>query len=352
MKRQQLKFIVLGAGINGLSCAFRLAEHYPDARIEIISERFSPNTTSDVAAGLWEPYLSGDTSKQMLRKWSRETYEYFHRLWKAGHADECGISLVPFISCSISPEPDDIFWKDFVFHYGDLTRERLEQLGQEHGEDYKSGTEFITFTCEPTKLMRVYTAVLKSRGITFHQQKIRSIQDLVREASTPTDVVVINCLGIGSRELLNDSKIGPSRGQVRRVEAPWMFHVFCNDSAYVIPNTGSVTMGGIKQIDDYELKTRQEDTETIKRGCHGIVPALERAPVKGDFVGLRPLRQAVRVETEWMETGDGNRFPVIHNYGHGGSGITLSWGCAGEVLTLVRNVIGEDIPAGRRKSKL
>lgn len=67
MKRQQLKFIVLGAGINGLSCAFRLAEHYPDARIEIISERFSPNTTSDVAAGLWEPYLSGDTSKQMLR---------------------------------------------------------------------------------------------------------------------------------------------------------------------------------------------------------------------------------------------------------------------------------------------
>ncbi|XP_021707205.1 D-amino-acid oxidase [Aedes aegypti] len=346
-----MKFIILGAGINGLSCAYRISEHYPNARLEIISERFSPNTTSDVAAGLWEPYLSGDTPKQLLRKWSRDTYEYFHKLWKDGRAEECGISLVPFVSCSCSTEPDDIFWKDFVFHYGDLTRDRLEQLSLEHGEDYKSGTEFITFTCEPTKLMKVYTSVLKSRGTVFRQQRIGSIEELAQEASHHTTVIVINCLGLGSRELLNDRKIGPSRGQVRRVEAPWMFHVFCNDRAYVIPNTGSVTMGGIKQIDDYELEARPADTDTIKRGCYGIVPALDRAPVKGEFVGLRPLRQAVRLETEWIKTDGANRFPVIHNYGHGGSGITLSWGCAGEVLNLVRNVICEDIPHSR-KSKL
>ncbi|XP_065079073.1 D-amino-acid oxidase-like [Ochlerotatus camptorhynchus] len=349
MMKQQ-KFIVLGAGINGLSCAFRLSERYPEALIEIISERFSPNTTSDVAAGLWEPYLSGDTSQKLLRKWSRDTYEYFHQLWKSGRADECGISLIPLISCSGSAEPDDIFWKDFVFSFRELTHQRLEQLGREHGEEYRSGVEFITFTCEPTKLMQSYTDALASRGVTFRHRKIGCFQELAQEFPSHS-LVVINCLGIGSGAILNDSQIEPSRGQVRRVEAPWLFHVFINDSAYVIPNTGSVTMGGTKQVGDYELQSRERNADTINRACCGLIPALERAPIKGNFVGLRPLRQAVRLEVEWFQTERGDRFPMIHNYGHGGSGITLSWGCAGEVLNLVQEVICEDGPS-RSKSKL
>jgi D-amino-acid oxidase len=39
-------------------------------------------------------------------------------------------------------------------------------------------------------------------------------------------------------------------------------------------------------------------------------------------VGLRPGRTAVRLERM------GN---IIHNYGHGGGGYTVAWGCASEV---------------------
>ena len=52
-------------------------------------------------------------------------------------------------------------------------------------------------------------------------------------------------------------------------------------------------------------------------------------------VGLRPCRRGgVRCEMEVM----GSK-TVVHNYGHGGSGITLSWGCAGEVLDIVTSII-------------
>jgi D-amino-acid oxidase len=49
-------------------------------------------------------------------------------------------------------------------------------------------------------------------------------------------------------------------------------------------------------------------------------------------VGLRPGRSTVRLE-EGEQLSSGAR--VVHNYGHGGAGITLSWGCAHEVVTLV-----------------
>jgi D-amino-acid oxidase len=48
-------------------------------------------------------------------------------------------------------------------------------------------------------------------------------------------------------------------------------------------------------------------------------------------VGLRPARSEVRLEATTLADGR----PLVHNYGHGGSGFTLSWGCADEVARLV-----------------
>jgi hypothetical protein len=33
--------------------------------------------------------------------------------------------------------------------------------------------------------------------------------------------------------------------------------------------------------------------------------------------------------------------PVVHNYGHGGSGLTLAWGCAGDAVQLVIDALGD-----------
>jgi D-amino-acid oxidase len=51
-------------------------------------------------------------------------------------------------------------------------------------------------------------------------------------------------------------------------------------------------------------------------------------------VGLRPVRPSVRLEAEAL--GGGRR--LLHNYGHGGAGVTLSWGCA---LDVTAEVLGQ-----------
>ncbi len=45
------------------------------------------------------------------------------------------------------------------------------------------------------------------------------------------------------------------------------------------------------------------------------------------WAGLRPYRDPLRLESELLE---GKL--IVHNYGHGGSGITLAMGCAEDVV--------------------
>jgi D-amino-acid oxidase len=68
-----------------------------------------------------------------------------------------------------------------------------------------------------------------------------------------------------------------------------------------------------------------------------MVPALRSAEVLGHRVGLRPARPSVRLES--VPHADGSPGGVVHCYGHGGAGVTLAWGCADDVVTLVREAL-------------
>ena len=78
----------------------------------------------------------------------------------------------------------------------------------------------------------------------------------------------------------------------------------------------------------------------MRARCNRFVPGLEHAEYDAEaplVQGLRPCRGAnVRVERELRRRGDGQQSRIVHSYGQGGSGFTLSFGCAGDVLALVR----------------
>jgi D-amino-acid oxidase len=107
------------------------------------------------------------------------------------------------------------------------------------------------------------------------------------------------------------------------------------DVSYLFPHQDTVVLGGTMADGDWDTEPRPEVAERIVADCALIEPRVRDAPVLAHRVGLRPARPEVRLEAEAL---DGGRV-LWHNYGHGGAGVTLSWGCARE---LAAGVLGRE----------
>lgn len=144
--------------------------------------------------------------------------------------------------------------------------------------------------------------------------------------------VIFNCTGLGAKLLCNDKHLVPIRGQVIKVKAPWIKTAFYSDSdTYIIPGfDGSVTLGGTRQYESWKLEPDKYDSLSIRDRCESLLPNLKNAPVIREAVGLRPHRSSVRVEMEIIKgtNNGGKEIRVIHNYGHGGYGVTTCPGTA------------------------
>lgn len=264
--------------------------------------------------------------RSFFSDWSKSAHDFFHELWLNGLAEEAGITMIACYRLTTDPDGTDTpCWKDVVFGFRMLTDKELDRVRSEHGRPYTGGNHFVTFCCEPTKFLPYLMKRFLAAGGRIEKRKVLSLDEF-----NNADLIV-NCTGLGSKDLTKDSKFQAIRGQIRRVKAPWIYEVLMHeddDGNYIIPNTNDVILGGTHQVNDFNLKVSQADTAFIANGCQKLYPSLKNAAVIGDMVGLRPGRQSVRLETE-IRVG---KPTVVHNVGHGGCGVTLCWGCADDVL--------------------
>ncbi|XP_015920783.1 D-aspartate oxidase [Parasteatoda tepidariorum] len=324
------KVAVIGAGIVGSSSALIAIEKVPNIEVTLISETFSPFTTGDGSAGLWKPYLLGNVAPERLRFWLTKTFNFLQDIFMSENASECGVGLLPCYEISTTPLETPTF-KDIFLDWRPMNLKEMALFPSR----YKYGAFMTTYFAECTKLIPELLKKFKERGGQIIKQKVENFSELCGKYD-----VVINCSGIGATGLTHDPELKPIRGQVIRVKAPWIKYAVMDPEFYILPNAEETICGGTKQVGDWNLDIVPKDRERILSGCTDLYPSLKKAQVVREWVGLRPGRNEPRIERETIKTVKGT-IEVIHNYGHGGSGVTIGWGCAHEAITLLEDALND-----------
>jgi D-amino-acid oxidase len=315
---------ILGAGVIGLTTALLLSDY--GCKATIITESMPVGTTSAVAPAMWHPYKV--EPNETLRRWALRSYQYFKLLSENPQSGVIPTTIYEYYSGD-AVEPWYAFAVDGLRKLSD--DEINNRVGKQALNDYKSGFEMKSFVIDSSVYLSFLLNQVISRGIEIQVRKVESLDDFIY-----SDSYVINCTGLGSRELLGDESVYPIRGQVVRVRSNYQSTPECvidengrRSVCYVVPRSNDVLLGGTATENDWNTDVDDATTNEIITKAKELIPKLADATFLSAHVGLRPARKEIRCEADEL-------YPwLIHNYGHSGAGYTLSFGCAEEVCTKI-----------------
>lgn len=308
--------VVIGCGVIGLTSGIRLLE--AGYAVTIVARDLPPATTSNIAAAVWFPYKAYPLDRVLA--WSQTSLDVYY----AEAADTAsGVRLATFIDLFDSPVPDP-WWRPAVRRFW---HPAAPDLPTGYADGHACEAPVIETSLYLRRLMDRFAAL----GGRIEQRAVTDLGVL-----TGPGRVVVNCAGLGARELALDPAVYPIRGQIVRLDRPADVETVLFDEharnalAYVIPRSADVIAGGTAAAGEWSVAVDEATAAEIVAKAVRLEPRLAGASVLEHLVGLRPGRATVRLEVEAMNGGR-----VVHNYGHGGAGFTLAWGCAAEVVGLI-----------------
>jgi D-amino-acid oxidase len=345
--------LVIGAGVSGLTTALCL--HRRNIPVTIVAEKFRSQTTSVIAGALWEwpPAVCGfhqnGLSLKRSKSWARHSYDVFLQL---SNQRDTGVTM-----------RKSLFYFRTDVQGNSFDRQKMEEIQrntlgfrhdpaliEEHGVSpafgLKDAYTHLAPTIDTDRYMEWLSREVERAGIKIVQERIgpdlyAQQKELQRRFEVNT---IVNCSGLGARELV-EPEVYPLRGALICIHNdgkafPKINEAYCvsHDDAlpgqnmiYIMPRSEKhLLLGGLAEPYEWDLSINWQNYEPIRRmweRCIEFLPRLKHAriddhcPVK---TGLRPMRpDNIRLEID--EQG------IAHNYGHGGSGVTFSWGCAEEL---------------------
>ena len=201
------KLAVVGAGVIGLTTAVHLQQAFSSASVTIIADKFMESTTSIGAAGIYSPSpIVPKGVSYDIRTLLTDSWNYFHELAHSTDAGDAGCHMISGYEF-YTAEKDVDFRRKTVYS--------ISKVGEKEMNIFPVNRSSVGYRCttilaSPLRFMPYLTKQFISKGGKFEKRKLVTLEKLVGRYD-----VVVNCTGFGARELLGDSKLYSSRGQIK-----------------------------------------------------------------------------------------------------------------------------------------
>ena len=309
--------LVVGGGVSGLTTALCLLR--AGLRVRVAARAYVAGTTSAIAAAFWYPYRV--FPEALVTGWARASYARFAEL--AASCPDAGVTrheAVEVFPAAHGPLPA---WVAALPDFAEVGPGELPP-------SYRAGHRFGSYVIETPIYLPWLIRQVESAGGILTARAYVDLDEALRDCSQ-----VVDCTGLDARRVVPDANVYPIRGQLVRVKNPGLSRVWIDEHSstgitYVVPRSRDVVLGGTADERVEDLTPDPASTRAILERCARLEPALAGAVPLSVAVGLRPGRPAVRVDREARGRG-----LIVHNYGHGGAGVTLSWGCAAAAADLL-----------------
>lgn len=305
---------IVGAGIIGVNTGLVLAQ--AGHTVTILSRDRIQKTTSWAAAAMCYPVNVEESER--CRKWFKASIGHMKRL---ASIEGSGVHEVDWMKCTRDERFAAPFWLNCVEDW------RLLQA-DECPDAYQCGLYARIYSMNVDEYYPWMLAAFEEAGGAVSYVELGSLSDISDDFD-----VVINCTGVFAKDIAHDYIVKPARGQVVVVKNPGITNCITSfdEPFYIYPRGDQCVLGGSFEEGRWSMSPDDELTQAILNRAAEFDERLKDSEVIDVRVGLRPLRTEVRLEKDALPDGT----PVIHNYGHGGAGYTLSWGCAEDVKSLV-----------------
>jgi glycine/D-amino acid oxidase-like deaminating enzyme len=387
------RILIIGGGVIGLTTAWALLDR--GYSVTIVSKEWASQTskqrlTSQIAGALWEypPAVCGHHTDTISLINSKRWCMVSYCIWSAivgnpALSDAAGVRM----------KPADFFFTHKIAEDA-AVQAKVQEMRSDgvHGLVHDPGLicvnginpaygivdafEVLAPVIDTDTCMSWLTSLVQKKGADLQTQTISGdlfAQESELRARFSADAIV-NATGLDASDLSSDKTCYPIRGALVRLlndgtDFPKIENALVvpaaagsdqmpssdsnldprssNEIIFLVPrNDNILVLGGITEPNEWELDLSLESPviQRMRSRCESFLPMLKKARLDPEYPlaqGLRPFRKKnVRVERELRKHGDGEvPSRIVHSYGHGGAGWSLSFGCAGDVVTLVEEAL-------------
>lgn len=374
------RILVVGGGVTGLITSWVLLDR--GYHVTIVAKEWASYTkdqrlTSQIAGALWEypPAVCGSHTDTVSLRRSKRWCMIAYDIWATIAADPAlaaaaGVQMKNsafFFPYSLEENPKQLNKLYELARSGVRGLCRDPSLIQRQNVNPAYGAvdayEHLAPIIDTDQCMAWLMNLVQSKGANLVTETIYGdlyAQEELLLARFCASAIV-NATGLACSSTASDNTAYPLRGALLRLindgrDFPKVDTAMAiaadtahdGEIVFLVPrNDNILLLGGIAQKGEAELDLTL-DSPVIKRmraRCEKFLPSLKNARLDDEYPlaqGLRPCRtRNVRCEREARTRGLRGQSKIVHSYGHGGAGWSLSFGCAEDVATMVEEAVRE-----------